>query len=239
MRRCIPIYLLLGLVILSPTEAHSQTRFYDRGDTGVSAAIDFVWVENYGNRFDYQWGAHAAFTYEGIFDVGGGFQSGPSGTEGLDGPKYLFANIALIQPGYMKNWGLEFGGQYTTFSVDQYRYYSFGGREWYRAYSTFLRGFFRNTPGNLIVGLGGVYSFRKNQVLDIYDDVLYGHDYGEVGFDLDLHYLVGNLVPLSLNVFYSQNNQYSFLEDWQFTFVLSTGFLFGLNSEPEGDPHAR
>jgi len=237
LRKRIPFFFLFTYVLLTPFSAQSQTRFFESGDSGVTATIDMVWWQNYGNRIEYQWGAQAAYIYKGLFDVGGGFEMEPNSDASSRGPLYLFAKAVVIQPKSQKGIGLELSGRYTSWTRTEFSFPPNYGKHWDRSYATRLGGFFRNIPANLIIGLGGIYTFNKYQRLDQSGEVLHGHDFGEVGFDFDIHYLAGRKFHFSLVVGYAQNNKYSFLEDWQFSLVLSAGVLFGLNPEQGGDVH--
>jgi len=235
LRRCSPVWLLLILLLIVPISAHSQTRFFERGDSGFIPSFDLIATQGHSNSFDWEWGARAVYTYKGLFDVGAGFEAETGYEETSIGPRFIFANVAVIQPKSTKGIGLELKGRYTNLTTEVEYYYSpifASNRD--RSYRYGLRGYYRNAPANLIVGLGGIYTFNKDQSLDHSDEVLYGHDYGEVGFTLDGHFLAARLIHFSLQVEYAQNNLYSFLEDWRFSVVLSAGVLIGLNPEPGG-----
>ncbi len=236
LRRCIPLWLLLTLLFFIPNSAQSQTRFFERGDSGFIPSFDWIATQGYNNIFDVGWGANATYTYKGLFDVGAGFKAESLNVETFVGPQFLFANVVVIEPKGTRGLGLELKGRYTNQSWDlNFHFEPIYASRRNRSYITGLRGFYRNAPANLIVGLGGIYTFNKNQTLDHSDEVLFGHDYGEVGFTLDGHFLAGRLIHFSLQAKYAQNNQLSFHKDWRLSVVLSAGFLIGLNPEPGGE----
>ena len=224
------IWVLLLLSIL-PKMSAAQTRFFERGDSGFTSSFDQIGSENSGHRFDWTWGAHASYTYKGLFDVGGGFKTDTYHQD----PWYLLAKAVVIQPQSTAGLGLEINGRYTHSINDRSSYDPVFAENRDRTYSTGLRGYYRNAPANLIVGLGGRYIFNKDQTLDHSGEVMFGHDYGEMGFALDCHFLAWRLVHFSLQAEYAQDNRLSFLEDWELSLIISAGFLFGLNPQPGGN----
>jgi len=193
--------------------------------------VDLTTSGYVGSQFDLNWGARATYIFKGWFDVGAGVRDETYD----DHLQILFANVVLLHPKNTRGIGLEIKGRYSNKNrySDWYHFPVAKIRE--RTYTTGLRGFYRNASASLVVGLGAIYIFNQDQSLDQAGEVLWGHDYGEVGFTLDGHFLVGRFVPLSLQVEFAEDNQYSFSEDWLFTVVLSTGFTFGRNSAPGGE----
>ena len=211
-------------------------RFFERGDSGFIPSFDWIATQGNRNKFDVGWGANATYTYKGLFDVGAGFKEDTRYQGTSIGPQFLFANFVVIQPKGTRGLGLELKGRYTNLTTELNFFFEpiYASRR-NRSYITGLRGYYRNAPATLTIGLGGIYTFNKDQTLDHSDEVLFGHDYGEVGFILDGHFLAGRLVHFSLQAEYAQNNRYSFTKDWRLSVVLSAGFLIGLNPEPGGE----
>lgn len=193
--------------------------------------------QGHSNSFDWEWGAHASYTYKGWFDVGGGFGEETRYQDTSIGPRYLLANIVAIQPKSSQGIGLEIKGRFTQWRTDLEFFNSIFAKSRDRSFATTLRGFYRNAPANLIFGLSGIFTFNKYQLLDHSDEVLYGHDTGKFGMALDGHFLAGRVAHFSLQTEYAQMNKYPY--DWRFTIRLGVGVLLGLNADPGGPVRAK
>lgn len=230
-RRSIPFWLLLSLVLLIPEISQPQTRFFEQGDSGFTGTFDFISVKK-NQKLENSWGGHAAFTYKGLFDIGAGLAAANDNWNSRPNPKYVFANFAFLRPQYA-GVGLEFRGRYSNSSRDSDYIIPFSTTTNGRVLQTGLRGFYRNSRANLMLGLAGFYRFNKYQYLDASGDVLYGHDFGEWGFALDFHFLVGRIVHFSLRGEYAENKLKWYWNDWALTTTLSVGVMIGLD-DPGG-----
>ena len=236
LRRCIPVWLLLTLLFFNPNTAYSQTRFFERGDSGFTGSWGyFSEVNNLGY---HDTGARASYTHKGLFDVGFGIGYDDDDKDFKYAIKGLFANVVLYRPRGGADIGLEAKGQYsaktTSLSWPDPRFEKFEDS----TFQTGLRGFFHHPFGSksgMILSLGAYYRFNKHQVLDIYDEVSFGHDYGEFGFASDLHFLVWGFAHLSIGVQYAQDNSY--IDKWEFGGLLSFGILIGRSSGQDGVNH--
>jgi hypothetical protein len=215
---------------LIPETTQSQSRFFERGDSGFTGTFDLISAKN-NEKLENSWGSHAVFTYKGLFDIGAGFATANDNGNSRPNPKYVFANIAFLRPQHTGGAGMEFRGRYSNPSRDLGLYFPFSTTVSDRVLQTGLRGFYRNAGSNLIVGLAGFYRFNKYQYLDASGDVLYGKDFGEWGFALDFHYLVGRIVHFSLRGEYAENKLKWYWNDWALTTTLSVGVLIGLDDQ--------
>ena len=231
------IWLLLLPMILVPLTATAQTRLFQPGDSGVTATLDFMMInENYhGNTFGVLRGA---YTHNGLWDLG--VEYGNTDFNNGDGGFAFFGNFTLINPGPEDRWGLEAGVRYS----DQYSETNFPympgyfipeySKVRYRNIIPGLRGFYRNSKSTQVLGFGGFYRFRKHEVLAPDDDVLIGHDYDELGFDFDVHERIWGGMFLSVKVEYVQNKTGS-SDRWELATIFSFGVLFGRDSNDGGD----
>ncbi len=236
MRRCLPLWLLLILLTGLAETAQAQSRFFERGDSGFRISYDMIASLGNSNNFDWEWGAHASCTYKGWFDVGAGFEAETQYQDTSIGPRYLLANVVVIQPKSTQGIGLEIKGRFTQWTTDLELFNSIFAKSRDRSFATTLRGYYRNAPANLIFGLSGIYTFNEYQTLDHSDEVLFGHDNGKFGMAFDGHFLAWRLVHFSLQAEYAQNKKYPY--DWGFTVRLGVGFLLGLNADPGGPVRA-
>jgi len=235
LRRCIPVWLLLTLFFI-PNTAHSQTRFFQRGDSGFTGSWGTFSEVNYLGYRDT--GARVSYTHKGLFDIGIGFGFDNYDKDFNNATKGLFANVVLFRPRGGADIGLEAKGQYsaktTHLSWPDPRFEKYEDQ----TFQTGLRGFFHHPFGpksGMILGLGAYYRFNKHQILDIYDEVSFGHDYGEIGFISDLHFLVWGFAHLSIGMEYAQDKSYP--EKWEFGGFYSFGILIGRSSGQDGVNH--
>lgn len=237
LRQSISVWLLLLLIIAVPRPAKAQTRLFKPGDSGVSATIDWQsWRRsNYTRRSTL---IRAAFTYKGLWDIGIGYGEP---LFYMSNGWLIYANYALINPKPAQGVGLEIRGRYDLARTDKYpppiRGYFIpdykGAR--YRTFQPGLRGFFRNSKSDLVIGVEGFYRFRNSEILDMNDEVLIGSNYGELGFALDVQGRQWNWLHLSISAQYSQNNRVS--DEWYFTTTFNLGFFFGYSSENGDKDH--
>ncbi len=231
LRQRISVSLFLLLIIAVPEPANAQTRLFKPGDSGVSATIDWKsWRRNNYTRRSTL--IRAAYTHEGLWDIGIGYGD----------PLYymnngwsIFANYALINPKPARGVGLEIRSRYDLPRTDTYPppirgYFIPEYKEArYRTFQPGLRGFFRNSKSDFVIGLEGFYRFRNSETLDMNDEVLIGSNYGELGFALDIQGRQWSWLHFSISAQYSQNNRVS--DEWYFTTTFSLGFLLGSSSE--------
>jgi hypothetical protein len=238
LRRSIPVWLLISLLFIIPDSAHSQTRFFERGDSGFTGTWE-IYTFNSGRNSWTSGGFLVAYTHKGLFDVGAGFVKKHDGQKFSEFPKQLFGNFLVLKPRSAAGVGLELRGRYFNQSSDS-SYSPIPSFDHFhdRIYQTGLRLFYRLpfTPkSGMIVGLGSFYRFNKNQVRDSSDEVLFGHDYGEVGFALDIQFLVLGFVHFSMGGEYAQDNEY--WDKWEYSTTLGLGILIGRSSGQDGVNH--
>jgi hypothetical protein len=209
LRRYFPgVWLLLILLTGLAETAQAQSRFFERGDSGFQISYDMIASQGHSNSFDWDWGTHATYTYKGWFDVGAGFIEDTQNQDASIGPRYLLANVVVIQPKITQGIGLEIKGLFTQLTTDLELFNSIFVKSRDRSFATSLRGYYRSAPANLIYGLSGIYTFNQYQTLDHSDEVLFGHDNGKFGMAFDGHFLAWRLVHFSLQAEYAQNNKY-------------------------------
>ncbi len=235
LRTSIPVWFLLILLLVIPKQSHSQTRFFQRGDSGLIASYSFSeekYLDGDGT------GARVSYTHKGWFDVGFGYAN-INGYDFSKAPKGVFGNVVFIQPHDADGFGLEAQGRFAEKSRSYYNYYPNNIFDpqltdiRYRTYQAGLRGFYRNSFGpksGMVLGLRGLYQFRQYQVRDEFDVVTSDRDAGELGIVIDLHFLFWGIAHFSLSGGASQENlfRYKSVEPWV---SLRVGVLIGLNTD--------
>lgn len=227
--------LLLIVWILTPGTALAQTRFFERGDSGFIPTFEII-GKNADQLDDLTTGLRVTYTYKGMFDVGIGVIEEYGDQSFGEMPHYVLGNFVVLGPKSTAGIGLEIKGRYTSQStLTDFRFPFYESR--LQTFESGFRAFHRNSKANLIFGLGLNYRFKKDQSLNSDGDVLWGHDCGEVGFNLDIQFQTGRIVHFSLQGEYAQNKQIFWADDWLLTVILSAGFMIDLNSETGGSQH--
>ena len=237
LRTSIPVWFLLILLLVIPKQSHSQTRFFQRGDSGLIASYSFSeehYLDGDGS------GARVSYTHKGWFDIGFGYAN-VNGNDFSEAPKGVLGNAVIIQPHGANGFGLEAQGRFAQKSRSYNYVYPFENMDpqfyniRYRTYQAGLRGFYRHSFGpksGIILGLRGLYQFRQYHNRDEFDDVRWEYHAGELGIVMDLHVLVWGFAHFSLSVGISQENMFGYKtgEPWA---SLRVGILIGLNSGGE------
>jgi len=86
----------------------------------------------------------------------------------------------------------------------------------------------------MIIGIDFIYRFNQHRILDINDEITFGHDYSRYGFGCDFHFLAFGVVHASLGLTYEQAN---FGDDWEAGGFFSLGVLIGRSSEQAEGHH--
>ncbi|MEN8007932.1 MAG: hypothetical protein ABFS42_13015 [Candidatus Krumholzibacteriota bacterium] len=232
MRRFIPVWFLLILPIILPETSQAQTRFFQRGDSGFTGSWG-TFSEN--NSLGYRdTGYRVAYTYKGWFDVGIGFAMSPYDDGFGEAIKGMYGKVVLLRAKEGADIGLEVKGQYSTestkLSFRDPRFVEYDDR----TFETGLRGFFNQPFGpkfEMIIGIGFIHRFNRHRILDMNDEITFGHDYGKYGFGCDFHFLVYRIVHASLGLDYEQDN---LGDDWSAGGYISLGVLIGRSAEQGG-----
>ncbi len=206
MRRFIPVWLLLILLVILPKTSQAQTRFFQRGDSGFTGSWG-TFSEN--NSLGYHdSGYRVAYTYKGWVDLGIGIALDPYGEGFEEATKGVYGKVVPLRSKDGADIGLEIKGQYSTKSTElnwSHRYAEYDDR----TFETGVRGFFNhpfNAEFGLIVGIGFIYRFNQHRIMDVNDEIFFGHDYGKYGIGCDFQFLAYGIVHASLGLTYEQAN---------------------------------
>lgn len=234
MRRFKYCWLLLVLFVI-PISSKAQTRFFQRGDSGFTASWG-TFSEN--NSLGYHdTGYRVAYTYKGWIDLGIGIALDPyfDGVEGAT--KGIYGKIVPLRSKDGADIGLEIKGQYSARSVElnwpDPRYAEYDDR----TFETGVRGFFNhpfNAEFGLIVGVDFIYRFNQHRIMDVNDEIFFGHDYGKYGIGCDFHLLAYGIVHASLGLTYEQAN---LGDGWDAGGYFSLGVLIGRSGEQAEGHH--
>ena len=226
MQQRIPVWFLFFLLFILPETASAQTRFFQRGDSGFTGSWGtFSEINNLG---DHDTGYRATYTYKGLIDFGIGIGFESNNTNFDEATKGLYGKVVLIRAREGTDIGLEAMGQYSTKTTDlnynDPRFENYDDQN----IQTGVRGFYNHPFGaksGMIIGVSFRYRFNKHRIMDKYDEVTFGHDYGEFGFGCDFKFLLWGIVHASLGLDYEQDN--SFGEQWESGGFFSLGVLIG------------
>ena len=235
MRRFIPVWFLLILLVILPETSQAQTRFFHRGDSGFTASWG-TFSEN--NSLGYHdTGYRVAYTYKGWIDLGIGIALEPY-LEGFDGAtKGIYGKIVPLRSKGGADIGLEIKGQYSArsnkLSSTDPRFVENNDR----TFETGVRGFFNhpfNAEFGLIVGIDFIYRFNQHRIMDVNDEIFFGHDYGRYGIGCDFNFLAYGIVHASLGLTYEQANLGG---GWEAGGYFSLGVLIGRSGEKAEGHH--
>ena len=222
MRRIIFATVLLAL--LAPTISRAQGRIFQRGETGISGTFDFGFYRRYGS-WDPTAATHVHFTYKGVVDLGIGRLSE---MVHYSNDSYLTVRVVPLDPGTDGGIGVDGGVIYDR-------------ETWYRNRDDFetrfrdlfvessVRVFWRlrtERETRVVLGLSGLYRFRRSQETTPDGEVLQGSDRGAWGFAADLQKLSHGWLYLAGRVEYAQDKwPFSEWSDWRLGVVGTIGFV--------------
>jgi len=221
-------FLLLCLFL--PPQAQGQTRFYPRGDSGITLSLE----DSSGRTLA------ASYTHRGWLDLGIGAADDYTANTLL--PDFdeqtntlIFGNLVILGHRADKPWGVELQGRYLfhTYPVDwpAPRFGPSATELQYQSLQSGVRGYTHipiSSSVGMIVGLGGFYRFAKSRRLSETGEVLRGYDQGKWGMGLDLEFRFAKVLSTYLKIRNVQTDSYNTQDQWDIEGTLGLGLLLGI-----------
>jgi len=210
------------LALLTPTTSPAQGRIFQRGESGVTGAIDYFRYRTiHGMYWDSDATSWVAVTFKGLFDLGIGREAD---RDNFVGP-YLLGNLPILDHDGKRGIGLELGGRYARHTEQHDHYHEvFVGQVRYHFVESRLHLFRRLVvkPRNrLVLGLKALHRFNRYEEKAPDGTVLVGRQYNEWGGAVDLQSVVWGLAYLGLDLEYAQHK--AFGDRWRFTYTITVG----------------